>query len=490
MADGKTGSGEAALRESERKFRTLFEHMLEGFAYCRMIYDAEGHPADWVYLDVNAAFVHLTGIQNITGKRVLEAIPDIREQTPELFDTYGRVASTGVPEIFEINFTPLKKWLKVSVFSPERGYFVAVFEDITERRYAEDALRESEKRYRDMFELNNAVMLIVNPATGRIVDANAAAGRYYGYSHQELTGMPITRINIADPEKVRQDMSHAAENHGEVFKFRHRKKNGDIRQVEVFSAPIVLGGEPLLHSIIQDVTGRLQAEEALLQANRKLNLLSGITRHDIKNQIFSLKAYLELSREVLGDAAGMAEFLIKEERAVLAIERQIAFTKEYEDLGVKSPVWQRVDTCIRNALNALPVREIRVTADTGNPEVFADPLFERVFYNLIDNALRYGGQKMTRIRITSRETEAGMIIAVEDDGTGIPAEDRARLFERGFGHNTGLGLFLSREILAITGIAISETGEPGNGARFEILVPENGYRFADPPAPQVGKSRP
>ena len=103
-------------------------------------------------------------------------------------------------------------------------------------------------------------------------------------------------------------------------------------------------------------------------------------------------------------------------------------------------------------------------------------MFEKVFYNLIDNALRYGGQKMTMIRIASQESGDGLLISIEDDGAGISEGDKKRLFERGFGHNTGLGLFLSREILAITGITITGTGEPGRGAMFEIMVPKGGYR--------------
>ena len=591
---------ENALRESERKMRMLFETMLEGFAYCRMIYDAAGRPSDWEYLEVNSAFERLTGLKDITGKRVLEAIPDIRTLTPGLFDTYGRVASTGTPETFEIDFTPLKKWLKVSVFSPEKGYFVAVFDDVTDirktaeehqrlaaivefsddaiigksldgtilswnagaaklygytageatgkpisflvppgedddtvnilerirageiishhetkrwtkdgrvidvsltispikdgegkirgastiardmtgRKKAEEALRESEKRYRDMFELNNAVMFIINPATGRIINANSAASHYYGYPREELSGMAITEINIASPEITMKNMAHAAENHGEVFHFHHRKKNGEIRDVEVFSAPITLGNEKLLHSIVQDVTERQLAEVALRQANSKLNLLSSITRHDIRNQLFSVKAYLELSKESLGDAARTSEYIIKEERAVSAMERQIAFTKEYEDLGVKSPSWQNVAANVQKALAALPMRDIRVISEGNDLDVYADPLFEKVFYNLIDNALRYGGQKMTMIRIASQESENGLLISVEDDGSGVSEADKKRLFERGFGHNTGLGLFLSREILAITGITITGTGEPGKGARFEIHVPKGGYRIA------------
>jgi signal transduction histidine kinase len=245
--------------------------------------------------------------------------------------------------------------------------------------------------------------------------------------------------------------------------------------VEVNTYVVTIQGKKVMLGVVRDITARKQAEEALRQVNKKLNLLSGITRHDINNQLFSLKAFLELSKESLGDAARTSEYILKEERAANAIERQIVFTEEYQDLGVKAPVWQSVDACIKRAQDSLPMRDVRVIMDSPDVEVFADPLFEKVFYNLIDNALRYGGQKMALIRITSQGTGPGLVISVEDDGVGISAEDKKQLFERGFGHHTGLGLFLSREILSITGITITETSEPGKGARFEILVPVGGY---------------
>jgi PAS domain S-box-containing protein len=136
---------EAALRESEERYRSLFENMLHGFAYCKMLYDDDGRPLDFIYLDVNSAFGKLTGLENVVGKRVTEVIPGIREAHPELFDIYGRVASTGRPENVEIEFKPLGLWLSISVYSIVREHFVAIFDDITERKKAEtDILKLSE----------------------------------------------------------------------------------------------------------------------------------------------------------------------------------------------------------------------------------------------------------------------------------------------------------------------------------------------------------
>jgi len=164
-----------ALQESERKYRTLFENMLEGFAYCRMIYDKDGRPTDWVYLDVNAAFERLTGFSEVRGKRVLEIIPDIHAITPDLFDTYGHVASTGRPETFEIDFKPLKMWMRISVFSPEKGCFVVVFEDITERKRA----AEEHLRLAAIVEYSNDA-IIGKTLDGIITSWNAGAEKLYG----------------------------------------------------------------------------------------------------------------------------------------------------------------------------------------------------------------------------------------------------------------------------------------------------------------------
>ena len=131
---------EYTIRESEKKYRSLFENMLDGFAFCKMVFDEQNKPTDFVYLEINDAFERITGLkrETVVGKRVTKAIPEIKKANPELFEIYGRVALTCKEERFEIFFKPLTLWLYVSVFCPQKGYFAAVFEDITERKKSEE----------------------------------------------------------------------------------------------------------------------------------------------------------------------------------------------------------------------------------------------------------------------------------------------------------------------------------------------------------------
>jgi len=220
------------------------------------------------------------------------------------------------------------------------------------------------------------------------------------------------------------------------------------------------------------------SEESLRITVKKLNLLASITRHDIRNNLLGLKIYLDLSRTTTGDAEKMKEYLAKEEQMAFAIERQLDFTRAYESLGASHPDFQDLAACIGGAQGGLDLAGTRVTlAGIPRVEIFADPLLQKVFYNLFDNALRHGGRGMNAITIAVAEEEARLRITFEDNGMGIPGNVKGRIFERGYGTNTGFGLFLIREILDITRITITETGTPGAGARFEIVVPAGAYRI-------------
>ena len=226
------------------------------------------------------------------------------------------------------------------------------------------------------------------------------------------------------------------------------------------------------HSHVQLVA----AYQSASQANRKLKLLSSITRHDITNQLTSLDGYLSILEKKQPDTklGAYIQGAVTAEQRILAM---IQFTKEYESIGVKEPAWQDCSILVDTAIKQAPQGNVRITNDLqAGAEILADPLIVKVFYNLIDNAVRYGG-KITTIQFSPQESGNNFLIVCEDDGIGVPADEKERIFERGFGKNTGLGLFLAREILDITGITIKETGEPGKGARFEIIVPKGAYRF-------------
>jgi signal transduction histidine kinase len=145
---------------------------------------------------------------------------------------------------------------------------------------------------------------------------------------------------------------------------------------------------------------------------------------------------------------------------------------------VNSPTWQGISASISRASSELEPGQVRIVDECGSLEIFADPLLVKVVYNLIDNALRHGGSVST-IRIRYQNADRDLTWIIEDDGDGVQVKDKENIFSKGFGKNTGFGLFLVREILAITGMSIAETGFPGNGARFGIHVPYGHYRFAD-----------
>jgi CheY-like chemotaxis protein len=241
------------------------------------------------------------------------------------------------------------------------------------------------------------------------------------------------------------------------------------------------GGAPkpqfkeLAHKI-KSAVGRRQAEDTVKLVNRKLQLLASITRHDIMNQLTALKADLDSAEEVETDPE-KRDLIRKGQQIAATIEEQILFTRDYQKMGINAPVWQNVSESVWRSARSFLMQDVRIEIDRSDLEIFADPLFKKVFYNLIDNSLRYGGDAMNLIRLSCREDNKGLVCSYEDNGRGIPQENKLHIFERGFGRRMGLGMFFAKEILTITGLTIIENGESGKGVRFEIIVPKGAYRF-------------
>jgi len=229
----------------------------------------------------------------------------------------------------------------------------------------------------------------------------------------------------------------------------------------------------------QENIERRKVEKALDEANKKLNLMASITRHDVINQLNNQHESLETAlSQSTNDPAKAWEHV----RAAALIATQtlnsVRFTEDYQNVGVKAPQWQDlfslVDTSGKNHSHG---RVAIINEIPQGTEIYADPMIGKVFSNLIENTLKYG-ENATRIRFSTQNQGSDTVIIYEDDGVGIPAGRKAAIFSYEYGMTSGLGLFLSREILAITSISVREIGLAGSGVRFEILCPAETIRAA------------
>lgn len=358
---------------------------------------------------------------------------------------------------------------------------LSVVRDISRRKRDEMALRMLAADHKAIID-NAPAMVWYKDTKNNFIRVNPAAAKAFGLSVEEIEGKNAFDLFPDRGESYYNDdlevITTGNPKTGIVEQMR--TASGELLWVQTDTIPlkneqgIVTG----VLVFVVDITERKRAEDALALAGKKLNLMSSITRHDILNQLTVLLGYLELSEKEENNPT-LADYLKWEKTAAENIQKQITFTRDYQDMGVKEPVWQNIGSVISDVVSTIPMRNVKVEVDRPDLEIYADPLFEKVFYNLIDNALRYGGDTLTLLRISSGVVGNNLLMIVEDNGQGISEEDKKHIFTRGFGKHTGLGLFLSREILSITGMTIAETSSPGNGARFEILVPKGMFRSAN-----------
>ncbi|MCK9342607.1 MAG: PAS domain S-box protein [Massilibacteroides sp.] len=488
------------LRESERRLADIIDFLPDA----TFVIDTGGRVIAW-----NRAIEEITGVPaaELLGRGdYAYAVPFYGEARPGLIDYVLRPdGEAGRPyrlverkgEILEGEATLAHPGgrdavlrLRASPLYDREGRLVGSIEtirSITEQRRVEETLRETAEKMESIFRaaptgIGMAVDGVFTEVNGRLCDIT-------GYTREELIGRPLRLLFSGDAAYA----SALQEMHAQIQKIgtctletRCMRKDGAIIDVLLSGTPL----DPMDFSrgmtfTVLDVSERVAMEReiayhagelvrqtnSLAVANRKLNLMSSITRHDILNQLTILLGNLWFAQEA-GPDQNISEYLARVQSAADRIRRQIEFTRDYTDLGVRSPEWQRVSDAIREEpLHGLPVDD-----DAGNLVIYADPMLATVFSNLMDNTIRHG-ESATRVHVRYRPEENGDLTLIwEDDGAGVPAEEKERIFHRGVGKNTGLGLFLIREILGITGIRITEMGEPGNGARFEMLVPRGVYR--------------
>ncbi|WP_321506055.1 ATP-binding protein [uncultured Methanoregula sp.] len=296
------------------------------------------------------------------------------------------------------------------------------------------------------------------------------------HPHKEGDGQFLDRAAaiLKDPTEFLRQARSLPESAEQIVIAGITCKNGRI--YEIFVHPQQIGDRTTGRVwSFRDITDQRLAEDAIRSANNKLNLLSEITRHDIFNQLTAVTAYLELVQAENHDpsASGYLEAMKK---SLEVIRFQLEFTRDYQNLGLNKPGWQSLVDAFTKAAEPFKSRNVSFCCDMERIEIFADPMIGQVFYNLIENSLRHN-EMISVIRVSLMAEEPDLVILYEDDGTGVLPEEKEKIFLRGFGKHTGLGMFLIKEILSITGITVRETGTYRQGVRFEIRVPDGKFRF-------------
>lgn len=347
---------------------------------------------------------------------------------------------------------------------------------------SEERLRREKDRLGQYLDIAGALFVVLDK-DGRVALINRRASEILGCPADAVVGEPWIERFIPPDERERHHALFLGLMRDEAGPAEHVRSpvltpDGDERIIAWHNAVLRDKSGAICGTLSsgEDITERQHAEEALGRANAKLNLLSGITRHDILNRITVARAYIEFAAEDSGDPA-VREHLERARAAVGEIQKQIEFSRDYQDMGLKEPAWQQPEVLIRESVAELTLPAgVRVRADLGGLEIYADPMVKKVFYNLIDNAVRHGGS-VTEIRFSCARAGQDLTIICEDDGNGIPGGEKEAIFRETYKRRYGHGLFLVAGILGITGMTIRETGVPGEGARFEITVPKGAYRF-------------
>ena len=241
-----------------------------GYLCCRVISE-EGRPVDFLYEEVNSGYDELTGLKNVAGRRMSEVMPGIAESNPVFLEKLIEVAESGTPCRFEESLEG--KWYDLSVYKPQEALLVALFYDITGRKETEKALKQSEERFRTLFNSHSAIQVLLDPDTGKVLDVNQEASDWYGWTVEELRQMYTRDINTLSPEAIIESLQSVGESEQNKFTGCHRRADGSIRDVEIFRNKIKIDGKAVIHVITHDITDRKQTEMALQESEERFRSL-------------------------------------------------------------------------------------------------------------------------------------------------------------------------------------------------------------------------
>jgi len=506
------------LKESEEKYRSLFENMNTAFALHEVIVDDNGKPIDYRYIEANSHFEKMTGlkISDLIGKTVTEVLPGTENDPADWIGRYGKVGLTGEPLTIEDYSEQLDRWYKVSGYSPKKGFFAVTFSDITDSKRAEKKIKESEEKYRHLYE-NSPFSIVLLDTEGKIIDMNTQTTELFGYEKEDLIGknyLTLTGIYPSDTKpglRLIQDLISKGEPSSPIMRPQSIKifnKEKKAIWVESQLSTLNIGGTLVIQTIIQDVTEKKIAEEKIKESERilreqnielkeldrlKTDFIS-IAAHDLKTPLISVGGYIDL---ILLREKGLNEEVKEDLNRVLnnvkRLERYINRLLDVMKIDAKKVELVKREENIHDIIsNCLTELEFQIGQNnltinlniSENLKLRVDNFrISQVFLNLLSNAVKF--TENGQIDITTTEEDQRIIFKIKDSGKGLAPEEIQKLFgkfvtiEQGVDRystldkGSGLGLYIAKGFIEAHGGEIWVTSKGRDkGSEFNFALPK------------------
>ena len=489
-------AAESSLKRSEDRYRSLFDNMLNGIAYCRMIYE-DDRPVDFIYEQVNSSFEKQIGLKHVEGKKASEVIPGIHTEHPELLEIYGRVATSGQPERFELYLEVLGMWFVISAYSLQKDHFVAVFENITDRKLLENEL----KKLRVAVEQAPAIVVITDPK-GDIEYVNPMFTTSTGYTAEEAIGQnPRILKSGLMPDSVYLDMWQTILS-GRIWdgELHNKKKNGELYWDQaVISA--IRNKEGVITNFVAvklEITEQKKLLNDLIKAREKAEendrlksaFLANIS-HEIRTPMNGILGFSQLLKESHLTGEEQAEYIDLIYRSGQRMLKLINDLIDISRIEAGETMVQITETPVNVLLRDLdaffkPQADSKklslqvVTALPDNESIIVTDAakLNQILTNLVQNALKFTLKGGIDVGYT-RQSDM-LEFYVSDSGIGIPGDMLQKVFDRFQQVNntltrtqqgSGLGLSISKAYVAMLGGTIKVESVEGKGSKFSFTLP-------------------
>jgi PAS domain S-box-containing protein len=459
---------EQAIKESQQKFEGLFRHNPEAAVYLDL---------NFKILDVNPHFCQLFGYsaEEVKGRNINDAVaPESLREEAEGLD---KDAKNGYARHNTVRKRKDGSLVHVSIsaapvtFEDKLLGYVGIYKDITDLKKAQEESEESRRHFQTLFNLMADPVVIVD-RIGKILEATQRVEDVTGFKREELVGKNFLKTKIATAKTKAIMIKNLAKRimgmHVQPYEVEILRKDGGKLMYEINATRIDYQGGPADLVVFRDIAERKKLEE-------KLRVVGSLTRHDVRNKLSAVTGNAYLLRRKLAGKPEALEHLADIEAAIRKVETIFEFARTYEKLGVEQLISMNVGKAVDEAASLFTdLKGVKIVNECHDLTVLTDSLLRQLFYNLIDNTLKYG-EKTGQIRIYSKKPSADKLeLVYEDDGVGIPDNVRSNLFKEGLtsGKGSGYGLFMIKRICQVYGWTIRETGKQGKGAQFTMTIPK------------------